>query len=204
MALRTKGSWVLAGLGVIITLLGSSGFAMAGIVIKSGHTVPISDPQYEYVFDIQLSPGSVLGNGGYITVESLPYISVDALTSQPPLWSEVVTYVDTVNSISYSNITWNYLGNTPVDNNGSTPYDLGDFKIGPSPQLFTPPPPVTLDYFASLNGQTISNIGQITVTSIPEPSSVVLLLSAVSGGISLLLFRKRYQCGSALERTQVV
>ena len=52
--------------------------AAKGISIPVGMTQPISDPLYEYVFDVQLLAGSTLSNGGFFTIYDLPDIGMGA------------------------------------------------------------------------------------------------------------------------------
>lgn len=189
-------------------LLGGANFAMAGatpstgIIIKTGSVAPVGDPSYAFTFDIELAAGSTLLNDGYITVYDLPYIASSSLTSQPndfPNFYWIGSIQDTGttpsgvtlpfnDSPTIENVTWRYIGPT-IDNTSSSAYNLGEFSVGPIP---VSAPSVTLNYLGSLDGTTEADTGSITVTAVPEPSSLALLLTATVG-VSLVVLRPRRQ-----------
>ena len=188
-----KTAWVVAGLAVLGAMIAGGREARAkGIVISTGVTQPVGDPFYEYVFDVQLLAGSTLDNGGFITVYDLPEIDQNSLTQQPSSkWGSSLQKVGVtpsgaspVDSSSLWNVTWEWNGaalTAPTNSN----LDLGLFKVGPTAQPETP----TLTYVGSLDGTTASNQGTITVSAVPEPSSVALLVLGI-GSVSLIALRK--------------
>jgi hypothetical protein len=187
----------------MVALMGGTNFAMGapvpskGIIITRGTVSPVGDPSFAYTFDIQLAAGSTLLSGGLITVYDLPDITASSLTSQPNrFWSESIQLTGItpsspnpvpVDSATLENVTWFYSGVTIDNSGGTSPLDLGNFSIGPIPEN---EPSVTLTYVGSLNGNDATDTGFITVTAIPEPSSVILLLTAMVGA-PLLVLRTR-------------
>jgi hypothetical protein len=187
----------------MVALMGGPNFAMGGpagsvpstgIIITNGAVAPVGDPSFAYTFDIQLAADQTLLNGGFITIYDLPHdITSTSLTSQPGLWTETIQ--DTGKTPSgasptdlpnFENVTWVYRGAT-IDNSSSNPMDLGVFAIGPIPEYS---PSVTLTYVGTLDGITAADTGSITVTAIPEPSSLILLFTAMVGA-PLLVLRAR-------------
>jgi hypothetical protein len=196
-------------------LLGGVNFAMAGstpksgIIITTGSVSPVGDPSYAYTFDIELAAGSTLLSGGYVTVYDLPYIASNSLTSQPndyPTYYWLGSIQDTgitpvgvtlpfTDSPTLENVTWRYIGPTINNSNGTSAENLGDFSVGPIPENT---PSVTLNYLGSLDGSTEADTGSITVTAIPEPSSLVLLLTAMVGVPLLVLRSRQHRCAVAV------
>ena len=203
MSLRLKGSWTWRGLATMVALMGGPNFAMGsavpskGIIITRGAVSPVGDPSFAYIFDIQLAAGSTLLTNGFITVYDFPdTITGKSLTSQPSLWTESIQDIGRTPSgasptdlPTLENVTWRYTGATIDNSKGTNPIDLGDFAIGPIPENS---PSITLTYVGSLDGVTAADTGTVTVTAIPEPSSLILLLTAMVGA-PLLVLRTR-QC----------
>jgi hypothetical protein len=207
-----KSSWTWTGLVAMAALLGGANLAMAagtpqsGIIIKTGSFAPVGDPSYAYIFDIELAAGSTLVSGGYITVYDLPDITQSSLTSQPNFYwgssKQLLGYTPAGLSLPFTdnpnlyNVTWHYLGATIDNSAGSAPVDLGDFAIGPIPQST---PSVTLNYVGTTNGTSgQADTGSITVTAIPEPSSLALLLTAMVGVPLLVLRSRQRRCAMAV------
>ena len=189
----------------MVALMGGTNFAMGapvpskGIIITHGAVAPVGDPSFAYTFDIQLAAGSTLLDGGLITVYDLPDITKSSLTSQPNrFWSESLqeTGITPLNpnpvptDTSLENVTWFYSGVTIDNSGGTSPLDLGNFSIGPIPEN---EPSVTLTYVGSLDGINAADTGFITVTAIPEPSSLILLLTAIVGAPLLVLRTRQHR-----------
>jgi hypothetical protein len=208
MRLRISRLSMLAGLASAATLIGGvrsaaaaagGNNAMTGISIVSGSIAPVGDPFYDYQFNIVLGVGDTLSSGGYITVYDFP-TGTGSLTSQPGNWTEMTQNVGETpggatitDNPSLENVTWTYVGSTPITNTGSTLLSLGTFSIGPTPDVTSPGPPITIEYASALtSGGTAAGQGVITIYSVPEPPSFVLLVCA--GGIMplvVLLQRRR-------------
>jgi hypothetical protein len=203
MILRRRDRWIQAGLATIVLTSVCGGVATAapvGLTIASGTLTPVSDPQYVYTFDIQLGAGATLiQNLSYITVYDLPDIPPGTGTTQPnQFWGATEQFQGITpggftpvppDSPTVENVTWYYNGPT-FTNNSSVATDIGLFTIGPTTTLTSPPPPITLTYVSSLDGVTASNSGTVTVSVVPEPSSIVLLLVGAAGIIVPALLRR--------------
>jgi hypothetical protein len=179
------GAWYMAGLALLGAMVVGGREARAGstgIVIKKGGTPVVGDPFYEYQFDIVLLAGSTLENGGFITVYDLPEIDNHSLTNQPSLkWGSTINLLGITplgavvnDNPNIWNITWEWNG-SPISAPSNADMDLGNFSIGP---IDTPVSP-DLVYVGSLDGTTESNQGTIQVNAVPEPTSIILLLTAV-------------------------
>jgi hypothetical protein len=179
-----KVEWLLAGLAMIGMMLVGESEARAGstgIVITKGSTPSVGDPHYEYLFDIQLLPGSTLDPGGYITIYDLPEIDQFSLTGQPSaswgsslqLLGRTPAGVTITDSPSIWNVTWQWNG-AAISAPSNANLDLGNFAVGPIDQPVSP----LLLYVGSLDGTNPTTPGQIQVNAIPEPSSVILMLTA--------------------------
>jgi hypothetical protein len=194
----------------MVALMGGPNFAMGGptmgvpstgIIISKGAISPVGDPSLAYTFDIQLAAGSILLNDGYITVYDLLDITSTSLHSEPNdfpnfFWIGKIQELGTspanatlpfTDSATIENITWRYMGPTIDNSSGTSAVDLGEFSVGPIPENT---PTQTLNYLGSLDGTTEADTGSITVTAIPEPSSLILLFTAMVGA-PLLVLRTR-------------
>ena len=188
MTLRMRGSWVLSGIIALSALAVPMADAQAGAILaKTGMTAQVGDPMFDYIFEIDLQANSTLSNGGFITIYDIPFLVGTPLTSQPTLWGASaqdigITPLNTppnlVDNPTVPNITWIYNGPTLVNSTNSD-MDLGDFIIGRTGELDSPPS-ATLLFIGSLDGINYSNNGFVTVNVIPEPSSMALLLVGVS------------------------
>jgi hypothetical protein len=190
----------------MVALMGGPNFAMGapvpstGIIISRGAITPVGDPSFVYTFNIELAAGSKLVSGGFITVYDLPDITSMSFTSfpsSPGPWTYSLQLqgitptgltLPFTDSTSLENITWEYLGPAIDNTTGSSPVDLGNFSVGPIPENT---PSVTLNYVGTVDGTAAgADIGSITVTAIPEPSSLILLFTAMVGA-PLLVLRTR-------------
>jgi hypothetical protein len=184
MTRRGSGARGMAVLAVLAAMI-AGGEARAGIVIVKGTTVQTGDPTYEYIFTVELQANSTLDSGGYFTIYDLPGIPPDALHSEPNIhWGASIQDIGITptdasppipDSPTIENITWQWNGATmgPF----STDQILGNFVVGSTIELSSPPTP-TLIYVGSLDGVHQSNQGTITVTFVPEPTSIILLSTA--------------------------
>jgi len=207
MRLRIGGLWVLAGLVCIGAFFGGGRTATAGrvsgISISSGSITPVGDPYYDYQFNIVLGAEGTLSYGGYITVYDFP-LGTGTLTSQPGDWTETIQDIgitpsgaSITDNASLENVTWKYTGLTDIVNSSANPLSLGTFSIGPTADVISPGPPITIHYASTLtNGGSVSGQGAITIYVVPEPSSLVLLLGA-SGIVPILVLLQRRQRNSS-------
>ena len=156
MTLRMKGSWILAGLGVLAMMVGDVREAQAGmtsaIVVKGGYKTGGGDPFYDYVFQVFLEPPTTPGSNSLITgdsftVNSLPGVtssSSSSVTLPSPLpdgatnysWSSP-TFTPTSNPYlsfpftapSYAaDVQWTYTGSSTISTSTNEIY-LGQFSV---------------------------------------------------------------------------
>ena len=193
---------LLAGLAILGSVLAGGSEALAkGIVVTSGHTQQIGDPLYDYIFDVQLNPGTTLLNGGYFTIYDIPGVILTSDTGSPnsfwgysiqptgitpPLFQPPLT--PPPDSSALENVTWVYRGPSLPNNSPTQNLDLGLFRVATT-ELLAPPTP-TLIYVGTLDGTTATTEGTVTVSSVPEPSSVILLMLG-AGALPLYAFCRR-------------
>ncbi len=205
MALRVKGSSVLAVAVTLCGLVGGGRDAHAGgIVAVAATATPVGDPLFVYTFEVDLLPQSTLFSGGFITIYDIPFLAPPILTSQPnSLWGESVqnlgmTPPDTPLPLpkpddpAVPNVTWVYDGPAISNNSTTSNLDLGNFQIGLTVELDSAPTP-TLLFIGSLGEGLFTDLGFVTVVSVPEPSSVALLLTGIA---ALPLFWHRHKTRS--------
>ncbi len=197
-------SRLLLGLAVVgAILVGESEARAAGIKVTMGKTQPIDDPVYEYQFDIELQAGTALDSGGYITIYDLAGVYSGSTTSQPGTpadpglnWGSTVQLLGKSPTVGPSitddptlyNVTWQWNGSTiPAS---ATDKSLGVFTILTDLNSTPTPTPTLVNYVGSADGTTVSNSGTITVTTVPEPASVILLVIG-AGALPLYASRKR-------------
>lgn len=208
MRLRIRSLWIRTGLNLGLLLFGTVSVATAGaaggggqgLTVGTGTITPVGDPEYTYSFDILLGAGDTLTqNKSYITIYDLGGIAPHTGTTEPnQYWGESenltgITPSDSSvhDSATIENITWFWNGAT-FTNTGSTAEDLGIFTIGPTVGNYVPPTGgETLVYVGSLDGTTQADTGSILVNVVPEPSSIALLLCAMSIMLPLLVSRRR-------------
>jgi hypothetical protein len=198
MALRTKGTWFLPGLAAIVAFFVAGQTAQAGgIKVVSGTTMQTGDPTYEYLFDVDLLAGSTLVNGGLFTVYDLPGLTGGALTSQPSIfWGSSVQLLGITPSgavitddPTIYNVTWQWNG-APVVAPDNSDLFLGTFIVGSTTEL--PSPPVaTVLYLGTLDGGPPFTFGSVSINSVPEPSSVILLLMGAWALPAVVLHERR-------------
>ena len=211
MSRRIRGASILAGLAVLGAALVGGGTARAGmipvvkngIIVVSGMTLQTGDPRYEYIFDLHLSAGLTLFNGGFFTIYDLPALPPGALNlapsidwgfseqkvgltpePPPPLPPFTLPFTDDPN---IENATWKWHGaaiTAPSDHD----MDLGIFIVGSTTELPSPPV-VLLNWLGTVDGGVPVTLGQVAV-NVPEPSAVILLAVGV-GALPLFWLRRR-------------
>lgn len=187
MRSRNRGVWSLAGLAVFGTMLAGGAEARAGAITIMGGYVPYGDPQFEYIFDVELNPGSSVYYGDHFTIDGLVGVTTGSLSN---VVSSYLWLTPTINQTSTtgpgsSDVTWAYGGTTPIDDStGTNPIALGTFEIlttysFPPGQLPIPPgSPIT--YTWSVNHGTVTGSDTFNIQSLPEPSAVLLLLTGAA------------------------
>ncbi len=226
MIRQENGLPILVKILVFAVALAGTGEAWAGgIIIKaSGGTVAGTDPFYYYEFDVSLAAGYQWFANDYFTIECLPGItppnpplgesgnnpnlpspgSASSYTGTYNFGSPIITLTDSSSPFA-SNVEWlNTTGTTITA--GASALSLGSFIVYTSVSLTSLPPTVT--YIAqshdSQGNVYIQGPGgntppvMIELTSVPEPASVVLFLSA-TGLLSLFLLRQRRRLSGSLQ-----
>jgi hypothetical protein len=173
-----------ADLALVISMVtGGRAVEAAGIRITSGSTEQTGDPTYAYVFTVDLLAGSTLDQGGFFTVYDLPNMNPNLLLSSQPSsnWGSLFQLIGITPSgavvndnPNLYNVTWMWNGASPIVA-GTSDLFLGTFKAGVTNEM-TSPPSATVVYVGSVDGTTASNQGTVAINSIPEPSSVILLM----------------------------
>jgi hypothetical protein len=213
-----KSRWILGGLYFLTAMVVGASEAAAGtsaITITGGYKPGGGDPQYLYFFDVSLNAPIVSGTNtfttdDYFTVDGLPGVTSGSLTSAPPpspanppfdvAWAVSIDDLHTPGSDS-SNVTWTFLGthlysasNPATPQSPSTEF-LGYFSVLSTFPFPADAPPFggqtgTLSYQFSIDGRTGSGSGTFGISSVPEPSSA-LLLAFGSGCLPVVWLRKR-------------
>jgi hypothetical protein len=205
---RLKGAWFMTGLAVLgATIAGGleARAGTAGITIDGGFEPTTGDPPYIYIFQVFLDPGFavVSSRPDFFTIESLVGITTNSLTSEPENLPTVV-WVPTINqsgapSPFSSDVTWTFLGNTPITNpnppGSNLEVFLGQFEVQTSVSFANGPPvpPGTIINYTflveGLNGP-VSGSGSFPIVdlTVPEPASIVLL---TVGAVALPMFVAR-------------
>jgi hypothetical protein len=199
MMLKRTGVRILVRLLVLGAVFGGiSETSAGGIVIKgSGGTVGGTDPIAVFEFSVSLAPNYQWFENDYFTIKNLPGITPGSMSGYSGMYQfdkPMITLTDS-NVPFASNVEWLNTTGTTISA-GSGGLALGTFSIYTSVSLASLPP--TVDYIAlshDPSGAPDSESGTITLTSVPEPSSVGLFLGGI-GGVSLVLLRRR-RCLSA-------
>jgi hypothetical protein len=196
---RTSGNWIPAGLAALGVLFAGGREAQAGgIVITTATTEQTGDPTFKYIFTVELLAGSTLNNGGFFTVYDLPGIPATALTSAPNIsWGASIqlTGIDPPglkppDDPAIYNVTWQWNGSSPIFPPPTSDTPLGTFVVGSTTELPSPPTP-TLTYAYFLNDGPPATTGMNTIqVTVPEPSSVILMLAGV-GALPLAWLHRR-------------
>jgi hypothetical protein len=176
---------------------GSTSSSSAGGISIGGSLKPVNDPVYDYVFDVTLLAGSTIAYGDTFTIDNLIGVTYEDPTYGTSGASYVGNYnyfvpsIDQLNSLPESDVTWTYLSIHSLTATSDTL--LGEFTITTTVQypLTSPPYTVgeTINYGSDLGGVVSS--GVLVVSSVPEPSSVMLLVLGIAIGFPAFLVRQR-------------
>jgi hypothetical protein len=221
MALRTKSVSVLAGLALLAAISTGRGEAQAGTIGLKGHITPLpggSPFLYSFELDLNDLTDGPITNGSTLTVgtptlmpdhqlsSGLVGVTGSSGTQQPPttggppneFWvvpaGGIIT-TPTGNPAPYneqSSVAWQFLEG-PSYNVG----EVGVFTVETTSDFPDSMPPIIpnvteINYvFTFSNGKTES--GFITLSLVPEPSSVILLLMGAGAVPLVCKWAKRSQ-----------
>jgi hypothetical protein len=175
------------------------------IVVKGGYKPGTGDPTYDFIFQVYLQApvgtgSNSLMTGDSFTISNLPGVTSSSLTSvilPSPLpapdysWSYPTFTNHSINPYlsppylgpTYSaDVHWAYTGSSTVTTSTNAIY-LGQFSIQSiydfAPGQLPIPNDAIIKYSFTFDGQTQSGDGTFPITnlSVPEPSSVILLLA---------------------------
>jgi len=211
MTPRMKGTWILAGLGVLTVIAGDGRDAQAAgtkaIVITGGYKPATSDPLYDYIFQVSLEPtagpnslftgdsftiGAVPRKGVSTPLTPLPGVTLSSPTSvlSSYSWSPLITEINTSPPFS-SVVTWTYTGASTITATTGPVY-LGQFSVETTYDFQNGPPLPAgsrIAYSFNFNGGSFDE-SSFQLSSLPEPSSVILLLVG-AGTLPLYWLRER-------------
>ncbi len=201
----------LTGLAMLGWILQAAGAAnAAGVKVSGGGIKPLGDPYYYYIVEINLDPGFQFEAGDSVTLDSvagIQYPNSPTITPNPgdPVgpWATDITNLASGPLPNYSPTTIVPMANVEfisaaptVANPGPGEDYLGQFEIltaVPLPQLpanYT----VDIDWTASLHnleGQAVTDSGVVTLSIVPEPSSIILLGFGVSVPVFWQVWKRR-------------
>jgi hypothetical protein len=213
MTLRIKKAWTLAGLAALVVTFvggqeaqsGTAAPAAIGVKGKSGQ-VTGSDPFYYYDFQITLNATYQWENGDFFLVNSiagvtplnppgphnnpnLPTPGSGSIQPSPNFSSPIITLLDPTAPYA-SSLDWINNTNTIVGASGGT--YVGDFIIFTSVSVLDPVASVTFDsQMHDSSGNIVTQTGVTVVfNAVPEPSSMILLVTGATA-IPLLVLSKR-------------
>jgi hypothetical protein len=180
---------------------GGGGEARAGtigITISGGFTPVGGDPPYLYIFDVFLDPGFEVDQTDFFRIDGLNGVTSGSLSHQPPPAPPGFVWVP---NPGLSNITWTFLGTTPIPNNNpvgsNIEVPLGQFEVQTTVNFPNGPPvppgtmvPYTFTVHHIGDGPA-SGSGVIVLTAIPEPSSIILLALGAAALPAIAARRKR-------------
>ncbi len=186
-------SWRITALAAL-ALIGFAAHgpeAHAGPIIVTGVYIPHGDPAFEYMFNVQLNQGYDLTAGESFTIQGLPGLTTNSpsYVSSPYTFPYPKITQESSPSSNLYDVTWTYSGDQGTL---AGPLNLGSFSIytmnypsgtvSPFPSGETT---ASLTYTTTIGGT--SGTGSFTISSVPEPSSMVLLLigGAIPAGVSV-------------------
>jgi PEP-CTERM motif len=198
---RMKYARILAGMGALIAVL-STGIEVyaAGSVIKvtGGYKPGTGDPPFDYIFQAFLEPPpnppggmNFIASTDFFTITGLTGVTSGSLTSQPGNGPATV-WQPTPGADS---VTWTFFGNQNIVAT-TQEIPLGQFVVETTTSYPLTAPPIAagtiIDYFFSYDGGTATGTGEFPLTnlSVPEPSSIIMLLAGV-GALPVFLIRER-------------
>jgi hypothetical protein len=213
--------WIVTGIALIGAMSAGGpqarGNVTTGITISGGFTPTTSDPQYAYIFDVYLNPGSSIKFGDSFTVDNLVGVTLFSLLSadQPEdipgvIWAPFIHQTSFKYPYS-SDVTWAFLGLSPYNNpsTATEPSLIGQFEIVTTVNFKNGPPVAAgtfIDYSYSIDGghqvSDPNNPPSFTLADLtaPEPSSstIVLLIGGTAAASGLVArARRRRTVGTA-------
>jgi hypothetical protein len=185
-----------------------AGTSSGAITITGGYKPGHGDPPYDYIFDVYLNapaistPGTnTFASGNYFSIEALPGVNTSSTHNEPfsppgVTWSggavnTVLTPSPPASAPYESDFTWLFTGSTVYS--ATTPSGgpvgptifLGQFTLETTfsfPNGVVPLPSGTiLSYTYTYNGTTLGSgtFPIISLSSVPEPSSAILLAAGI-------------------------
>jgi hypothetical protein len=199
MQRRVRVTAWLVGFAVLgIVLQGGSMAQASGIKITGGGIKLFGEPYYYYIVEVYLDPNSQYEAGDTFTLNSLPGVQYPASTTGAPggtpsgPWGTSFTNLpdgllpnySPPTTVPFADLTF-INGSNVVKNEGTTEEYLGQFKVLTAVSMPELPANYSLDvgWSASLhdlNGNLVTETGNVVLTIIPEPTSLILLGVGVS------------------------
>jgi hypothetical protein len=203
MGIWAKGASIFIGLTTLGAVLTTGLEAEGSSITITGHQRPgTGDPIYEFMFDVTLQNNSpFIQADDYFTIHGLLGVTPanfpasgdqgSSSTAPSSLWSVTIGPVTQSSAPYSSDVTWTYTGSIPIMAS-SVPVDLGQFTVDTVTSFANPPyaDGTLIDYSYNIGGQTSAGDGSFPMlSSIPEPSSLMML--ATGTGVVLLLLPVR-------------
>jgi hypothetical protein len=204
---RIRGVSILAGLAVLGAMFAGAHEARAdSIDISGGQVQGPGDPPYIYQFKVSLHDGTLM-SGDSFTISNLAGVTPadfpnagdpPSKTTEPGFFHSQTNFrswlpeIDLISSAApySSDVSWTLMTSSPISTTGTL--TLGIFTVETTQSFTAPPitPGNSVSYSYTINGSSTGNSFPIQAGSVPEPSSIVLLLVG-GGAVSVLAFRQR-------------
>jgi len=184
MKRRSKSLWIVAALIALAVMLAGNGTATAGIAVTMAQSTPVGDPLFEYYLQITVDGTTTpITTGDYLEVSGFTFLTSFSGAATANDWSSS----DLNTNPSDGSVIFTYTGTSSIDS--KLVYPTGDFRVGPTSDISTPPTPILI-YTAFTSTGTVIDSGSIQVNFVvPEPSSL-LLLSVGLGTLTMILLRQ--------------